>query len=91
MSSERCGVGLRARPVLATLSHQASQSLHMIRVENNQIVDTQTTPGQQSSHKDLLPLIKELKRQQRDQEASERERQGTLDSLHALVLQVTRA
>lgn len=78
-------------PALATLSHQASQSLHMIKVENNQIVDTQTTPGQQSSHKDLLPLIKELKRQQRDQEASERERQDTLDSLHALVLQVTRA
>jgi len=78
-------------PVLATLSHQASQSLHMIRVENNQVVDTRTTPGQQSSHKDLLPLIKELKRQQRDQEASERERQDTLDSLHALVLQVSRA
>ncbi|CAN7595631.1 hypothetical protein [Acidovorax sp. LjRoot194] len=76
-------------PVLATLSHQASQSLHMIKVENNQIVDTQTTPGQQSSHKDLLPLIKELKRQQRDQEASERERQGTLGSLHAMVLQVS--
>ncbi|WP_156371525.1 MULTISPECIES: hypothetical protein [unclassified Acidovorax] len=78
-------------PTRATLTHQASQSLHSLKVENNQVVGSQTTPGQQSSYKDLLPLIKELKRQQRDQEASERDRQDTLDALHTLVLQVSGA
>lgn len=76
----------KGEPVLATLSHQASQSLHMTKVEDNQVVDTRETPGQQSSHKDLLPLLKALQRQQRDH-AAEQERQATMDSWHAWVLQ----
>lgn len=76
----------KGEPVLATLSYQASQSLHMTKVENNQLVDTQETPGEQSSHKDLLPLLKALQRQQRDQGA-EQDRQATMDSWHGWVLQ----
>lgn len=77
--------------VRATLTQAMSRSQHTTRVENNQVTATTTTaPGEQSRHTDLLPLLKQLQRQQEAQDADDtarRERQATLQAWHTQVLQ----
>jgi hypothetical protein len=77
--------------IRATLTQAASHSLHTLRVENNQVTGNSTSaPGPQSRHTDLLPLLKQLQRQQDAQEADDtarRERQETLQAWQTQVLQ----
>lgn len=74
-------------PVRALVTQTASQSLQSLKVENNRITENTADPArQQSKQKDLLPLLKELKRQQEANALADDEKQKTLREWNGMVL-----
>lgn len=74
-------------PVRALVTQTASQSLQSLKVENNRITENTADPArQQSKQTDLLPLLKELKRQQEANALADDEKQKTLREWNGMVL-----
>lgn len=73
--------------VRALIAQATSQSLQVLRVENNSITGNTLTPAQQQSKQtDLLPLLKALQRQQDAGPVADAEKQKKLQAWHAMVL-----
>lgn len=74
-------------PVRALVTQTASQSLQSLKVENNRITENTADPArQQSKQTDLLPLLKELKRQQEANALADDQKQKTLREWKGMVL-----
>ncbi len=74
-------------PVRALITQTASQSLQSLKVENNRITENTADPArQQSKQTDLLPLLKELRRQQEANALADDEKQKTLREWNGMVL-----
>lgn len=74
-------------PMRALVTQTASQSLQSLKVENNRITENTADPArQQSKQTDLLPLLKELKRQQEANALADDEKQKTLREWNGMVL-----
>lgn len=74
-------------PVRALITQAASQSLHVLKVENNKITENTAEPAHvQSKQTDLLPLLKQLKRQQDANQLTDDEKQSQLQEWGGMVL-----
>ena len=74
-------------PVRALITQAASQSLHVLKVENNKITENTAEPAHvQSKQTDLLPLLKQLKQQQDANQLTHDEKQKQLQEWGGMVL-----